>query len=50
MPGASTRSYYYMLRAVNAGRFRLAPIGCEAMYDPEYRSYHGARWVNVKPI
>ncbi|MEM0998781.1 MAG: MG2 domain-containing protein [Bacteroidota bacterium] len=47
MPAKTTRKFYYMLRAVNAGTFRLAPLGCEAMYDPEFKSYHGARTIRV---
>lgn len=49
MPASATHSFYYMARAVNAGKFRVGPIGAEAMYDPEYRSYHGARWLSVLP-
>jgi uncharacterized protein YfaS (alpha-2-macroglobulin family) len=42
-----TYYYYYMMRVVNTGNYRLAPIGAEAMYDPNYRSYHGAGLVKV---
>lgn len=42
-----TYSFYYMMRVVNTGNYRLAPIGAEAMYDPNYRSYHGAGLVKV---
>ena len=49
MPSNAKRKFFYMMRAVNAGRFRLAPIGAEAMYDPEFKSYHGARTVEVAP-
>ncbi len=49
MRADDTRRYYYMMRAVNAGKFKLAPLGCEAMYDPDFRSYHGAQWVRVDP-
>lgn len=42
-----TYHYYYMMRVVNTGNYRLAPIGAEAMYDPSYRSYHGAGLVKV---
>jgi uncharacterized protein YfaS (alpha-2-macroglobulin family) len=45
---AETRKYYYLLRAVNTGKFRQAVIGAEAMYDPNYRSYHGGGWVIVE--
>lgn len=49
MRADDTRRYYYMMRAVNAGKFKLAPLGCEAMYDPDFHSYHGAQWVRVEP-
>ena len=49
MGASATNSFYYMARAVNAGRFRVGPIGAEAMYDPEFRSYHGARWLSILP-
>ncbi len=42
-----TKSYYYMMRVVNLGRFQLPAIGAEAMYDPNVRSYNGARQINV---
>ncbi|MDZ4744630.1 MAG: MG2 domain-containing protein [bacterium] len=34
--------YYYMVRAVSKGRFRMGPIGADAMYDDDVHSYHGA--------
>lgn len=49
MRANDTRKYHYLLRVVNAGRFKLAPLGCEAMYDPEFNSYHGAGIVRVDP-
>ncbi|MEM6262033.1 MAG: alpha-2-macroglobulin, partial [Bacteroidota bacterium] len=45
----TSRSFYYLLRVVNAGTFPLPPIGAEAMYDPDFRSYHGAGVVKVIP-
>ena len=39
--------FYYMLRVVNTGNYQLPAIGAEAMYDPDYRSYHGAGLVKV---
>lgn len=42
-----TRHYHYLLRVVNRGTFQLPAIGAEAMYDPDYRSYHGAGVVRV---
>jgi len=43
----TVQHYYYMMRVVNTGSYRLAAIGAEAMYDPDYRSYHGAGLVKV---
>lgn len=44
-----TRKYHYLLRAVNAGVFKAAPIGAEAMYDPDYRSINGGGFVRIDP-
>jgi len=44
-----SRKYHYMLRAVNAGLFKAAPIGAEAMYDPDFRSYNGGGFVRIDP-
>jgi len=35
------RSFYYMVRAVSKGRFKLGPVSADAMYNGEYHSYHG---------
>ena len=43
-----TKEYYYLLRAVSSGEFQLAPIGAEAMYDPEFHSYNGADKVYIR--
>ncbi len=37
-----SRTYYYTVRAVTAGEFRMGPVSADAMYNGEYRSYHGA--------
>ncbi|MCS7028214.1 MAG: MG2 domain-containing protein [Bacteroidia bacterium] len=42
-----SKNFYYMLRAVTVGSFALPPIGAEAMYAPEYHSYHGAKRIKV---
>lgn len=36
------KTYYYMVRAVSKGRFRMGPIGADAMYDDDVHSYNGA--------
>lgn len=43
-----TRYFYYMVRAVSPGEFIMGPVSADAMYNGEYRSYHGAGKVNVK--
>lgn len=40
-------SFYYMVRAVSPGRFIMGPVMADAMYDGNYRSYHGAGVVTV---
>jgi len=44
----ATRHFFYLLRVVNAGSFQLPAIGAEAMYDPDYRSYHGGKVIRVR--
>lgn len=44
----STKNYYYLLRVVNTGTFQLPAIGADAMYDPEFHSYHGGKKIQVK--
>ncbi len=50
LDGGKTGEFAYLLRVVNAGRFILPPVAAEAMYDPAFRSYHGAGVVNVRPM
>ncbi|MCS7077922.1 MAG: MG2 domain-containing protein [Bacteroidia bacterium] len=44
---SNTKTFYYMLRAVTVGSFVLPPIGAEAMYAPEYHSYHGRGRIKI---
>jgi len=44
---ARTKTFYYMVRAVSPGDFRLGPVQADAMYNGSYHSYHGAGWVKV---
>ncbi len=41
-------TFYYLIRAVNKGRFVLPVISAEAMYDGEIGSVYGSGIVNVK--
>ncbi|MCZ2355505.1 MAG: hypothetical protein LC115_02265 [Bacteroidia bacterium] len=41
------KTYYYLLRATSVGKFQLAPIGAEAMYQKDLSSYSGAGQIQV---
>ena len=41
------RHYYYMVRAVSVGKFRLGPVSADAMYNGEYHSYNGSGYITV---
>lgn len=44
---SNKQTYYYAVRAVSPGRFKMGPVSADAMYNGEYHSYHGAGWINV---
>ncbi len=44
---AAKQTYYYAVRAVSPGNFRMGPVSADAMYNGEYHSYHGAGVVKV---
>ncbi|HUR12002.1 MAG TPA: hypothetical protein VM012_11560, partial [Flavitalea sp.] len=39
--------YYYAVRAVSTGTFRMGPVSADAVYRGEYHSYHGGGTVIV---
>jgi hypothetical protein len=39
--------YYYAVRAVSPGSYRMGPVSADAMYNGEYHSYNGAGTVKV---
>jgi uncharacterized protein YfaS (alpha-2-macroglobulin family) len=41
------QSYYYAVRAVSPGNFKMGPVNADAMYNGEYHSYHGAGVIRV---
>nr|MBP6687947.1 hypothetical protein [Lacibacter sp.] len=41
------QTYYYAVRAVSPGLYRMGPVSADAMYNGEYHSYHGAGVVKV---
>ncbi|MFT5070515.1 MAG: hypothetical protein ACI8V8_000475, partial [Chitinophagales bacterium] len=30
------------------GKYKMGPVGADAMYNGEYHSYHGAGWIEIK--
>ena len=40
--------YYYAVRAVSPGDFKMGPVSADAMYNGEYHSYNGAGVVRVR--
>ena len=46
--GTNERKYYYVVRAVSKGTFKMGPVGADAMYDGEYHSYSGGGTITVK--
>lgn len=43
----SKKTFYYMVRAVSPGTFKVGPIQADAMYNGAFHSYHGAGTVQV---
>lgn len=43
----STKTFYYMVRAVSPGRYKLGPVQADAMYNGMYHSYNGAGMVTI---
>ncbi len=39
--------YYYAVRAVSPGIYKMGPVAADAMYNGEYHSYHGAGTIQV---
>jgi uncharacterized protein YfaS (alpha-2-macroglobulin family) len=44
---SSSRTFYYMVRAVSPGTYQLGPVQADAMYNGMFHSYHGAGVVKV---
>jgi alpha-2-macroglobulin len=44
---SNKQSYYYAVRAVTPGDFKMGPVSADAMYNGEYHSYNGAGVVRV---
>ena len=43
----NARHYYYVVRAVSTGSFRMGPVQADAMYNGEYHSVNGAGTIRV---
>jgi uncharacterized protein YfaS (alpha-2-macroglobulin family) len=39
--------YYYAVRAVSKGNYKIGPVSAEAMYNGEYHSYNGGGTVKI---
>lgn len=44
---SSKQTYYYAVRAVSPGNYKMGPVSADAMYNGEYHSYNGAGIVRV---
>jgi uncharacterized protein YfaS (alpha-2-macroglobulin family) len=40
--------YYYAVRAVSPGKYKMGPVSADAMYNGEYHSYNGAGYIEVR--
>jgi len=43
----TVKTFYYMVRAVSPGTYKLGPVQADAMYNGMYHSYHGAGTVKI---
>jgi uncharacterized protein YfaS (alpha-2-macroglobulin family) len=43
----SKQTYYYAVRAVSPGNYKMGPVNADAMYNGEYHSYNGAGVVRI---
>ena len=41
------QNYYYAVRAVSPGVYKMGPVSADAMYNGEYHSYYGAGTIKV---
>ncbi|MFI5133685.1 MAG: hypothetical protein ACHQEB_05080, partial [Chitinophagales bacterium] len=45
--GRNKQVYYYAVRAVSPGQYKMGPVSADAMYNGEYHSYNGAGVIRV---
>jgi uncharacterized protein YfaS (alpha-2-macroglobulin family) len=43
----TNKTFYYMVRAVSKGTFKMGPVSADAMYNGEYHSYNGGGTIKV---
>ena len=41
------QNYYYTVRAVSPGTYKMGPVMADAMYNEEYHSYNGSGIVKI---
>lgn len=41
------QTYYYAVRAVSPGQYKMGPVSADAMYNGEYHSYNGAGVIRI---
>ncbi|WP_448518958.1 alpha-2-macroglobulin family protein [Rhodoflexus sp.] len=46
--GPNVSEFYYVVRAVTKGTFRMGPVSADAMYDGNYHSYNGGGEIIVR--
>jgi alpha-2-macroglobulin len=42
------QTYYYAVRAVSPGQYKMGPVSADAMYNGEYHSYNGAGVIRIE--
>ncbi len=45
--GTSKQTFYYAVRAVSPGSYKMGPVSADAMYNGEYHSYNGAGIIRI---
>ncbi len=45
--GSTKQTFYYAVRAVSPGSYKMGPVSADAMYNGEYHSYNGARVIRI---
>ncbi len=45
---SNRQTYYYAVRAVSPGQYRMGPVSADAMYRGEYHSYNGAGTIRIQ--